>query len=78
VPAGGRLLVIETVLSGSGDPPSQRRLRELELDVAMLVFTGGRERTRAEYEDLLRRAGFRLHRLIDTESGLGILESVPV
>jgi hypothetical protein len=77
VPADGRLLVIETVLGDSGAPPSQRRLRELDLDVAMLAFTGGRERTRAQYEDLLRRAGFRLHRLIDTESGLGILESVP-
>jgi hypothetical protein len=30
------------------------------LDTTMLVFTGGRERTESEYQDLLHRAGLTL------------------
>ena len=47
------------------------------LDLEMLVLTPrGRERTKAEFIRLLRGAGFRLSRVIATESPLSIVEAV--
>jgi len=49
------------------------------LDLEMLVLTPrGRERTKDEFSGLLRSAGFRLSRLIATESPLSIVEAVKV
>jgi SAM-dependent methyltransferase len=67
----GRLLLLESVLSPSSDP--SRAL----MDVLMMVLTGGRERTEAEFGSLLREAGFSLTRVIPT-AGASILESQPV
>jgi hypothetical protein len=44
---------------GAADLPT------LLVDVLMLVVTGGRERTEAEFERLLGRAGFALTRLTE-------------
>jgi hypothetical protein len=52
---GGSLLVVEVVVDG----PNEGAPAKL-LDVNMLVMTGGRERTRAEYAELFRAAGFEL------------------
>jgi hypothetical protein len=47
------------------------------LDLEMLVLTPrGRERTKAEFAKLLRGAGFRLSRVISTQSPLSIVEAV--
>jgi hypothetical protein len=43
----------------------------------MLVMTGGRERTEAEYRDMFRSAGFRFERAIPTPTGFSWLEGVP-
>jgi hypothetical protein len=67
----GSLLLVETVLTPSSDP--SRAL----MDVLMMVLTGGRERTEAEFASLLRRAGFALTQVIPT-TGSSILESRPV
>lgn len=69
--AGGRLLVIETVLA-PGDTLDRAKL----VDVVMLAVTGGRERTEAEYRTLLARAGFRLLRIVSTSLPDSILEAV--
>ncbi|HYM12046.1 MAG TPA: class I SAM-dependent methyltransferase [Bryobacterales bacterium] len=53
-PAGG-LLVAEKILYPRKDGPASANLQSLN----MLVVTEGKERTAAEYEALLRRAGFR-------------------
>jgi hypothetical protein len=45
--------------------------------MVMLVFPGGQERTEAEYDSLLAKAGFRLSRVVPTESAATILEAVP-
>ena len=42
----------------------------------MLAVTGGRERTRAEYEALLDRSGFRLERVLPTRSEYSIVEAL--
>ena len=68
----GRLLIIETVLP-TGDTPHQGKLQ----DMVMLVLPGGQERTEAEYNTLLSKAGFRLNRVVPTESVVSVVEAVP-
>lgn len=68
----GRLLIIETVLP-TGDTPHQGKLQ----DMVMMVIPGGQERTEAEYGELLHKAGFRLNRVIPTESVVSVVEAVP-
>jgi hypothetical protein len=38
---------------------------------------GGKERTEAEYADLLARAGFRLERVVPTLAPVSVIEAVP-
>jgi len=48
-------------------------------DILMLAMTpGGRIRTEAEHRELFSRAGFKLSRVVPTNSYLSIIESVPV
>lgn len=68
----GRLLIVETVLP-PGDTPHQGKVQ----DMVMLVLPGGQERTEAEYAALLDKAGFRLRRIVPTESVVSIVEAVP-
>jgi hypothetical protein len=70
---GGRLLIIEMVLP-AGDTPHPGKV----LDMVMLVFPGGQERTEAEYGALLGKAGFRLNRVVPTASAVSVVEAVPV
>jgi len=43
----------------------------------MMIMTGGRERTEAEWRSLLESTGFRLSRVVPTESLVGVIESAP-
>jgi hypothetical protein len=43
-----------------------------------MVITGGLERTEEEFRRLLDASGFRLVRVIPTNSPIGIIEAVPV
>jgi O-methyltransferase len=67
----GALLVIERPLDAPDSPQA------IAGDLDMLVLTGGRERTVAEYAALLARAGFRLARVIATRGPFSVLESLP-
>ena len=70
---GTRLLVMEEVIpEGNGPSPAKW------LDVAFLTVWSGRERTEDDYRQLLRRAGFRLNRVIPTRTLLSIIEAVSV
>lgn len=69
---GARLLLIETIVP-EGNAYSYAKL----LDLLMLVYPGGQERTLAEYRALLGAAGFDLRAAIPTASALSILEAVP-
>jgi len=71
--SNARLLIIEMVLP-AGDTPHPGKL----LDIAMLVMPGGQERTEDEYGTLLKKADFRLTRVVPTESAVSVLEAVPV
>ena len=44
----------------------------------MLVITGGRRRTEAEFRVLLDAAGFKLINIFPTQSTASIIEAVPV
>jgi hypothetical protein len=46
------------------------------LDMVMLVVPGGQERTEAEYRPLLSTAGFRLSRVVPTDSAVSVVEAV--
>ncbi|BAU66095.1 hydroxyneurosporene-O-methyltransferase [Stanieria sp. NIES-3757] len=68
---GGKLLLFEQVIP-TGNEPNFAKL----LDLNMLVMTGGRERTEAEYQTLLQLAGFKLTRIVATDSPTSIIEAV--
>lgn len=45
------------------------------LDIHMLTWVGGRQRTRQEYETLFDSAGFSFTREIDTGADISIIEA---
>ena len=68
----GKVLIVDPVVP-PGNTPHYGKL----LDLEMLVLTPrGRERTKAEFVKLLRGAGFRMSRVVATQSGLSIVEAV--
>jgi hypothetical protein len=69
---GARLLVMDTVVPARNDEPSLARL----MDLNMLVMTGGKERTEAEFRELFDRSGFNLVKVHATEGPMGIVEGV--
>ena len=70
---GGRVAIIETVLPDDSTPHMG-----WALDIAMMVTTGGRERSLAEHTELLRRAGFAVTGCDPTPSMYSIIEARPV
>src|SRR5262249_16294092 len=69
---GGRVLVIDVVL----DYKNGGQYGGL-LDLEMLTLTPrGRERTKAEFATLLKRAGFKLRRITPTAGYLSIVEAI--
>ena len=70
--SGGRLLLAEMVLP-EGDVPHPGKL----LNMVMLTVPGGEERTASQYSALLNEAGFRMTRVVPTESLVSIVEAVP-
>jgi hypothetical protein len=48
------------------------------LDLWMLVFAGGRERTQEEFRTLLQSAGLHLSRIVPTGSPVSVIEALPV
>lgn len=78
MPAHGRLFLVEPVLAEDvADLAGQRGM--LMSDLNMLVCTGGRERTRAEFAALLDAAGLRLVDVVPVPppTGYSVLVAVP-
>jgi hypothetical protein len=67
------LLLVEDIVP-DGPGPSWART----LDVVMLAVTGGLQRTAREYDALLAGCGFRMERVLDTPTGISIVEARPV
>ena len=69
--AGGKVLIVEMVVPERNMPGISKFL-----DLQMLVFLTGRERTEAEYGALLDRAGFQLTRVVPTPSPYSVIEGL--
>ncbi|MDY6857385.1 MAG: methyltransferase [Thermodesulfobacteriota bacterium] len=66
-----RLLVVEMIV-----PPGNESSITKLLDLEMLVMTGGRERTEAEFKYLFEGSGFKISRIIPTKDNICIIESI--
>jgi len=76
VPPNGRLLLVEGVYPPriDGSPESRGAAAN---DVNMLVSTGGRQRSEAEFRSLYSAAGFRLTKIVPTPARASVIEGVP-
>ena len=68
----GRLIVVDIVL-----PEDSRVHPGKLLDLTMLMFPGGRERTEAEWRRLLGKAGFIITKIMPTKVADSVIEAVP-
>jgi hypothetical protein len=78
IPDGGRLLVVEPVMPAS-PAGSADVLMMVMSDLNMLVCTGGKERTEAEFRELFAAGGFSLDRIAPATgpTNFSVLEGVP-
>jgi hypothetical protein len=67
--AGGKVLIVEMVIPERNVPSVSKFL-----DLEMLLFLTGCERTEAEYRTLLDRAGFDLTAVVATPSAYSVIE----
>jgi hypothetical protein len=69
---GGKLLVVDNVIQ-----PGNEFAPGKFLDIEMLIFPGGCERTEKQFRELFTDAGWRLNRVIPTAVPESIVEGVP-
>jgi hypothetical protein len=67
----GAVVLLEQVIA-PGDAPQPAKW----VDLDMLAFAGGRERTASEFADLFARAGLRLVRIVPTRSPYCVIEAM--
>ena len=65
-----KVILVEAVVTPGNDPHFAKWL-----DLEMMLLPGGRERTEAEFVNLLEQAGFRLARVVQTKSPVCVLEA---
>ena len=64
-------MIVEMVIP-PGDTPHPGKI----LDLVMLNVPGGQERTAEEYGELFAKAGYRMTRVVATESAVSVVEGV--
>jgi hypothetical protein len=69
---GGKLLVVDNVIQPGNDFAPGKFL-----DLQMLIFPGGCERTEKQFRDLFKAAGWKLSRVVPTVAAESIVEGVP-
>jgi hypothetical protein len=69
---GGKLLVVDQVIRPGNDFDPGKFL-----DLEMLIFPGGLERSESQFRSLFAAAGWRLSRIVPTPGGGAIVEGVP-
>ncbi|MCU1283876.1 MAG: methyltransferase [Acidobacteriales bacterium] len=67
----GKLILLEAVISEDNEPHPGKFV-----DLEMLIFPGGRERTESEYRKLFEEAGFKMNRVVPNKSPLSVVEAV--
>jgi hypothetical protein len=70
---GGKLLVADSVIQ----PGNEFSFGKI-MDIQMMLFPGGLERTQEQFHELLAASGWRLNRVIPTAAPESIVEAVPV
>ena len=70
LPKGGRVLVVEMVISEDGHPSAAHLM-----DINMLVLLPGKERTASEYGKLFAAAGLTLQKIHPTHTPFSIVEA---
>ncbi len=73
IPAHGRVLLVEFTVSAANQASVGK-----DVDMMMLAFPGGMERTAAEYAALFASSGFRLSKVTPTASAVSVVEGRPV
>jgi len=69
---GNRLILVDCVVPETAEPHFSKFI-----DMNMLVMTGGKERTEAEFSKLLADSGFKLLRVIPTDQPFSVIEAEP-
>ena len=72
----GKLLIVEGVYPPRIDQSDASRAAAAN-DVNMLVCTGGRQRSEAEFRSLYAAAGFKLTRIVPTMARVNVIEGIP-
>jgi hypothetical protein len=65
-----KVVLLEFVLPPGNEPHPSKLI-----DIEMLFFTGGHERTEQEWRELFARVGFRLSRVVPTKSPFCVIEA---
>lgn len=73
MPADGKLLIADSVVP-AGNAPSLAK----DMDITMLAFPGGQERTEVQFRSLLKASGFELKSITPTTTLISVLEGKPV
>ena len=73
IPGNGKLLVADCVVP-AGNAPSLSK----DMDITMLTFPGGQERTEAQFRSLLKASGFELKSITSTTTMINVVEGKPV
>lgn len=68
--ADGRVLLVESIVQAHNGTSLAKFM-----DLAMLVMTGGRERSEPEFQALLGRAGLRIANVISTGTEVSLIEA---
>jgi hypothetical protein len=66
-----KVILLESVIASGGTPDLGKFI-----DIEMLLFPGGRERTADEFKSLFERSGFRMTKIVPTKSPLSVVEAV--
>jgi hypothetical protein len=75
--AKSKLLLVQRVLPNRVEHSSMSQAA-ITMDLAMMVNTGGRERTEAEHRDLLAASGLQIIKIIPTDSEMSVVECMPL
>ena len=67
--ADARLLIVEAVIA-PGNQPHPAKV----MDILMMIFGEGRERSEREFQELFEKAQLRLCNITETSSALAIME----
>ncbi|KAG9447460.1 hypothetical protein H6P81_013588 [Aristolochia fimbriata] len=76
VPAqGGKVIIVDIVLSVDKDEPDDHKT--MALDLGMVVFTTGKQRTEAEWKKLIHNAGFKGYEIKHIAAAQSVIVAYP-